>query len=416
MVASYRGPEHVFDLVSHRFQRDFPTRPIKGLPVRQALPELEGQQYYEILDGVYQTGEPFYGTELETWVDLTNTGRLELQYYNVCFQATRDAQGRIDGILNFAYDVTDAVRARQQVQVLNEELAATNEELQASNDEFLASNTALGQAQLQLQQLNQELEARVQARTRELEEQQRLLSQILAQVPAAITTLNGPDHRFTFANARYQQLVEGRVQPGQTMAETLPEVAEQGFIELLDNVYRTGQSFEGKEVAIMLDTPGQPPAQHYLDVTAQVRARQQAQALQAELLATAQRQAHEREAFHHVFEQTPALVALLREPGHRFDYVNPAYQAFFPMPLVGLEVAEAAPELVAQGFGALLDRVFQTGESYLGAEVPFTPVAAPGEAPQERYFNFTYQAYRENDQVAGVSIFAFEVTEQVRAR
>jgi signal transduction histidine kinase len=148
-------------------------------------------------------------------------------------------------------------------------------------------------------------QAREQARTRELADQQRLLSQILAQVPAAITSLHGPEHRFTFTNDRYQRLTEGRVRLGQTVAETLPEVAEQGFIELLDEVYRSSQTFEGKEIAVLLAPPGGTPAQHYfdftyqplpdahgqtqgllvfaVDVTEQVRISQQVQALNEEL-------------------------------------------------------------------------------------------------------------------------------------
>ncbi|MFD1874415.1 PAS domain-containing sensor histidine kinase [Hymenobacter bucti] len=403
-VATNRGPDHVYDLVNPRYQQQFPARVLQGLPVRQALPELEGQQFFELLDQVYQTGEPFYGHEMPAAADYANTGQPEVRYFDVFFQALRDAQGRIDGVLNFAYDVTAQVAARRQVE-----------------------------------HLNQELEARVQARTQELAEQQHLLNQILAQVPAAITTLRGPDHRFTFANARYQQLTEGRVQVGRTVAETLPEVAEQGFIELLDNVYGNSQTFEGKEIALLLALPGEPPVQHYLDftyqpmadgngqtqgilvfavdVTEQVRTRRQATALQAQLLATAQHQAAERLAFYQVFEQTPALVALLRAPAHRFEYVNPAYQALFAgRPLVGLDAVVAAPELGGQGFIALLDRVYQTGETYFGQELPFTPVPAPGLAPRTTYFDFTYQAYRENGEVAGISLIAFDVTEQVLAR
>lgn len=149
----------------------------------------------------------------------------------------------------------------------------------------------------------------------------------------------------------------------------------------------------------------------------QVRTRRQAAALQTELLAAAQRLAHEREAFHNVFEQTPALVALLRAPGHRFEYVNPTYQALFPgRQLVGLNMAEAVPETREQGFVALLDQVYQTGETYYGAELPFTTAAPDGQPALTAYFNFTYQAYRENGQIAGISIFAYDVTEQVLAR
>ena len=225
-VAVHEGPDQVFTLVNPGYQRLAPGRDLLGQPIREAWPELVSQGILHILDQVYQTGEPFVGTELPFQVDFTRTGRLEQLYFNAFFLPLRDAQGQLTGVLDFSYDVTEQVQARRQAE-----------------------------------QLNQELEARVLARTQELTEQQDLLNQILAQVPAAITTLRGPDHRFTFANDRYQDLVEGRVQVGRTMAETLPEVAEQGFTELLDNVYRSGQTFEGKEIAILLAPPDGPPRQ-----------------------------------------------------------------------------------------------------------------------------------------------------------
>ena len=403
-VAVYHGPDHVYQFVNPPYQSRFPHRSFLGQPFREATPEAVELGVVALFDQVYQTGQPVYFPELEGWFDFHGTGQLEQIFLNLVLHPLRDAQGRIDGVLDFSYNVTEQVRARRQVE-----------------------------------QLNQELETRVQARTQELENQQRLLGQILAQVPAAIATLRGPDHRFTFANDRYQHLVADRVTLGQTVAETLPEVAEQGFIELLDNVYRTGQTFEGQEIAVLLAQPGQPPAQRYLDltyqpmpdehgqtqgllvfavdVTQQVRTRRQADALQAQLLAAAQHQAAERLAFYQIFEQTPALVALLRAPGHRFEYVNPAYQALFPgRQLVGLDMAEVAPETQEQGFVALLDHVYQTGETYFGTDLPFARAATADQPAHTAYFNFTYQAYRENGQIVGISIFAFDVTEQVRAR
>jgi PAS domain S-box-containing protein len=279
----------------------------------------------------------------------------------------------------------------------------------------------------------------VQARTRALAEQQRLLRQILAQVPAAIVTLKGPEHRFVFANPLYQQLVGGRTQVGKTVAEMLPEIAEQGFVQLLDDVYRTGQVMEGREVGMHLTQPDGATAHHYfdftyqplpdeqgqtkgllvfaVDVTERVRSGQQAAALQARLLASAQNLAAERLAFFHIFEQAPVLVALLRAPIHTFEYVNPAFQALFlGRQLIGRPVAEVVPEMQEQGFVALMDDTYQTGETYVGRELLFTTLPAEGHPAHQAYYNFTYQAYWENGQLAGISIFAHDVSEQVRSR
>ncbi|WP_242434721.1 sensor histidine kinase [Hymenobacter amundsenii] len=108
---------------------------------------------------------------------------------------------------------------------------------------------------------------------------------------------------------------------------------------------------------------------------------------------------------------------MLRGPEHRFEYVNTAYQQLFPeRQLTGKSVAEALPETREAGFLAELDRVYQTGETFFGLELPMRLQAEDGRPVQQVYYTFTYQAYRENDQIAGISIFAFDVTDQVQAR
>jgi PAS domain S-box-containing protein len=125
----------------------------------------------------------------------------------------------------------------------------------------------------------------------------------------------------------------------------------------------------------------------------------------------------QRQVFHDVFAQTPALIALLRQPGHHFDYVNQAYQQLFPgRQLVGRPLAEAVPEMLAQGYVDMLDRVYQTGETFFGEERPFVLPPVGTQPPRTRFFHFTYQAYREAGAIVGVSIFALDATEQVVAR
>ncbi len=68
--------------------------------------------------------------------------------------------------------------------------------------------------------------------------------------------LRGPDHIFDYANPGYVQLMDGRALEGKPLREAVPEVAEQGFIDLLDEVYRTGKPFEGRDVPIRLPQPG----------------------------------------------------------------------------------------------------------------------------------------------------------------
>jgi two-component system sensor kinase FixL len=92
------------------------------------------------------------------------------------------------------------------------------------------------------------------------------LHALYEQAPGFIATTDGPDHRFTFANASYRRLVERDVLVGLTVAEALPEVVEQNFIALLDAVYATGTPFVGTSRPIRIrGERGSEEALHYID-------------------------------------------------------------------------------------------------------------------------------------------------------
>jgi len=98
-----------------------------------------------------------------------------------------------------------------------------------------------------------------------LQEETRLLRQLFEQAPGFMAVLRGPEHVFELANDPYMRLVRQRDLIGRTVAEALPEVREQGFVELLDRVYRSGEPFVGKQMKVdLLDHDGsvQP---RYLD-------------------------------------------------------------------------------------------------------------------------------------------------------
>ncbi|WP_375417824.1 PAS domain-containing protein [uncultured Hymenobacter sp.] len=455
LICLFQGPAHVFSLVNPPYQQLVGQRPLLGRPIREAMPELAGQPIFSLLDKVYQTGETFYAQEMLVQLDHANTGDQELgqNYYNFIYQATRELSGAINGILVFAYEVTAQVRTRrqveygrQQVQDLNEELAATNEELRATNEEFLASNAELTRTQQQLRQLNQELETRVAARTTEAlaaraetERQRERLERLFMQAPAAICILDGPELVFELVNPGYQRLFPGRDLQGQPLLAALPELTNHAAWRSLQRVYQTGQTHEEQNMLIPVARhAGAPLENRYFnyvqqprydehgqidgvvvfafDTTGQVRDRQRADTLQTEAMAAARRQTQERETLYQVFERTPAAICIQRGPTHRYEYVNQAYQDFFPdRQLLGRPVAEALPEIVPQGIVALLDKVYKTGETYFGHEVPLTitPGARP---PEDHYYTFTYQAYRENGQIVGISTFAYDVSEQVQSK
>jgi two-component system sensor kinase FixL len=70
--------------------------------------------------------------------------------------------------------------------------------------------------------------------------------------PGFIKFTEGPEHRITFANPAYENLVGRRISIGTRVADAIPEFVEQQFIEMFDSVYRSGQHIEGSKVPIKL--------------------------------------------------------------------------------------------------------------------------------------------------------------------
>ncbi len=78
--------------------------------------------------------------------------------------------------------------------------------------------------------------------TREAAERRRL-AELFEQAPNFMAMLRGPEHRFELANPGYRRIVGNRELIGRTVAEALPEAVEQGFITILDQVYRSGEPY-----------------------------------------------------------------------------------------------------------------------------------------------------------------------------
>ena len=74
------------------------------------------------------------------------------------------------------------------------------------------------------------------------------MQSLYAHTPGFIAMSEGADHRVIFANESYKQYVGKSELEGLTVAEAMPEAVEQGFVSLLDNVFKTGIPFHGKGV------------------------------------------------------------------------------------------------------------------------------------------------------------------------
>jgi len=100
---------------------------------------------------------------------------------------------------------------------------------------------------------------------RAVEEQQKF-SALFEQAPSFMAMLRGPEHRFELANPSYLRLIGRSDVLGRTVAEAIPEAGGQGYLELLDTVYRTGQPFAANGVRYAAQpVAGGPVDEHYID-------------------------------------------------------------------------------------------------------------------------------------------------------
>ena len=118
-----------------------------------------------------------------------------------------------------------------------------------------------------------------------------------------------------------------------------------------------------------------------------------------------------------VFAQSPAGVAVTTGEDHRFVLVNPFYETLVGRPVrVGTTFREALPEIAAQGYETLLDRVRATGEAHVEHE-SHALLDKGGAAPEDGWFDFVYQPLLdESGRVESIMQHGIDVTAQVRAR
>jgi PAS domain S-box-containing protein len=123
MIGIVTGPDLVYEFANPTYLQLVGRTPdIIGKPMRDVFPELEGQIYFDVLEQVYRTGETFIRDESPTYWDRNGDGVLEEAFFNCVFPAWRDAEGTIQGVLIYNIEVTEQVRARQQIEQLLENL------------------------------------------------------------------------------------------------------------------------------------------------------------------------------------------------------------------------------------------------------------------------------------------------------
>ena len=219
-----------------------------------------------------------------------------------------------------------------------------------------------------------------------------------------------------FAGGRHPQLLGSKVREG------WPEVAD-----FNDNVMRVGLAggtlaYKDQELTLfrhgrpeqvwmnldyspVLDESGRPAGVIAIVVETTERVRADRRVLA------------DRERLTRLFEQAPGLMALLTGPDHVFELANPAFmQLVGPREVIGKSMRDALPEMARQGFVDILDKVFHSGQAYVGTGARVLVQRAPGGPEVPRYVDFVFQPVLDvNGQVTGIFIEGYDVTERTEA-
>lgn len=121
-VCVLRGPEHVFELVNSAYYQLIGHREILNKPVRDALPEFEGQGFFEELDRVYASGTPFVGRSTPIFVQRLRGSDLEERFVDFVYQPIVNAKGRVTGIFVQGHDITAQKEAEERQRFLAESI------------------------------------------------------------------------------------------------------------------------------------------------------------------------------------------------------------------------------------------------------------------------------------------------------
>jgi len=132
------GPNHVVEYANPLALELFggSHRRLLGTKPRDSVPEVSGQGYFELLDHVFSSGDPFVGRELPVRLNRYGDG-LHEGYYTFIFEPTRDGSGQVNGILLLGVEVTEQAQARDRIQELVEAAALEKDELLAARDQAL---------------------------------------------------------------------------------------------------------------------------------------------------------------------------------------------------------------------------------------------------------------------------------------
>ncbi|WP_162409897.1 PAS domain-containing sensor histidine kinase [Pseudoxanthomonas daejeonensis] len=132
---------------------------------------------------------------------------------------------------------------------------------------------------------------------------------------------------------------------------------------------------------------------------------------------TERRLASENQRLARMFELSPTFMAMLRGPGHRFEFANSSYlRVVGDRDVIGKTVSEALPDAAEQGWIKVLDETYASGVPFVANDAVFLEQATAGGPVTERHLDFVYQPVHASDgSVDGIFVTGVDVTARARS-
>lgn len=370
----FRGKDYVVE-IANELMLEIWERKIENVinkPVFEALPEVKNQGLEDILLNVYQTGERFTAYELP--VKLTRKGKVVDTFINVVYEALKEPDGTISGIVAIANDVTIQVIARTAV-----------------------------------------------------EESEKRFRNTVKQLPLGIAILKGSNLIVEMANTTYLQIVDKTQEQllDHPVFDLLPESRDKVY-PLLSKVYENGIPYYTDELEVIINRHGKPEICYFnlvfhplkednndisgviivaLEVTEPVKAKH--------LLAESEN------AFRKLVMDSPIAMVILRGKDHRIEMANNALMTKIwqkkPEDTIGKPIVDVFPELKEQKYPELLDQVI-LNKKIVRENESLAYVNVNNEL-KKFYLDYEYTPLLEKDEEAsGVMVTVKDVTARVEAR
>lgn len=123
-ISLLRGPEHRVEVMNQLARQLLGGQDLEGRSARAALPELEGQGFFELLDQVYRTGKPYQAREVPVHYDRHGDGRMYDGCFDIVYQPIFDPDGTVSGVLSMSVEVSHIVEERKRTERRGAEIEA----------------------------------------------------------------------------------------------------------------------------------------------------------------------------------------------------------------------------------------------------------------------------------------------------